>query len=554
MAIKALLLDREKEVFPLLGDIFNVTGHKLLIATNDDMFKDLISSTDVDIVLINQTDINAWSSSLEKGKVSLPFFLTEKEQEEERLMNIGFSELNYTRKPFNPLELLNKLSYLHKIEPEEGAHQLGFLNSVLKLLQKGKKGIVEISNDDRTCRIEVGEEDLEGTDCTVDELLNLFQDENSIVKVKDHEEIPKEQTFGGVKDFVKTLIERSKPVKVFVSEGEKIVKEVKPMEEVVEGVYRTSKFSSVPVLLKNVYLRMYEGNGKRVAMLINIGTLDEWSGVRNLVEDVVLSMKEIDAIVALSGELSSIYNSFLLGEQKLNTRLIADYTVKRSLSEAGCKSSRIRTFEDFPSYSVTIATGHRLRFIPMTFSPSMGGFCLYEEDTGYLFTPEFMSSFFNESAEDPSDEVAIFHRIYMPSGGVLNGLLAKISDLSITRILPRYGLPYTSVYEAIDSLLGLRCGVDFSHVSDRDTALEIMNRVLEFVLNNEEKEIYDRYIESLERFATVESGRVTDIYVEPPFVVELLLNAIMRVPGIKPSTVVKTLRMLDEENVFINPF
>lgn len=554
MAIKALLLDREKEVFPLLGDIFNVTGHKLLIATNDDMFKDLISSTDVDIVLINQTDINAWSSSLEKGKVSLPFFLTEKEQEEERLMNIGFSELNYTRKPFNPLELLNKLSYLHKIEPEEGAHQLGFLNSVLKLLQKGKKGIVEISNDDRTCRIEVGEEDLEGTDCTVDELLNLFQDENSIVKVKDHEEIPKEQTFGGVKDFVKTLIERSKPVKVFVSEGEKIVKEVKPMEEVVEGVYRTSKFSSVPVLLKNVYLRVYEGNGKRVAMLINIGTLDEWSGVRNLVEDVVLSMKEIDAIVALSGELSSIYNSFLLGEQKLNTRLIADYTVKRSLSEAGCKSSRIRTFEDFPSYSVTIATGHRLRFIPMTFSPSMGGFCLYEEDTGYLFTPEFMSSFFNESAEDPSDEVAIFHRIYMPSGGVLNGLLAKISDLSITRILPRYGLPYTSVYEAIDSLLGLRCGVDFSHVSDRDTALEIMNRVLEFVLNNEEKEIYDRYIESLERFATVESGRVTDIYVEPPFVVELLLNAIMRVPGIKPSTVVKTLRMLDEENVFINPF
>ena len=554
MAIKALLLDREKEVFPLLGDIFNVTGHKLLIATNDDMFADLISSTEVDIVLINQTDIKAWYSSLEKGKVSLPFFLTEKDEEEKRLSNIGFSDLNFVRKPFNPLELLNKLSYLHKMEPEENAHQMGFLNAVLKMLQKGKKGVVEISNKDRTCRVEIGDNDLEGIDCTIDELLNLIHDEESIVSVKEYEEIPKEQAFGGIKDFVKTLIERSKPVKVFVSEGEKIVKEVKPMEEIAEGLYRVSRFSSVPVLLKNVYLRVYEGNDKRVAMLINVGTLDEWSGVRNLVEDVLLSMNELDAIVALSGELSSIYNSFLLGEQKLNTRLIADYTVKRSLSEAGCKSSRIRTFEDFPSYSVTIATGHKLRFIPMTFSPSMGGFCLYEEDTGYLFTPEFMSSFFNESAEDPSDEVAIFHRIYMPSGGVLNGHLARISDLSITRILPRYGLPYTSVYEAIDSLLGLKCGVDFPHVSDKEKALEIMNRVLEFVMNNEEKEIYDKYIESLERFATVESGRVTDIYVEPPFVVELLLNAVMKVPGIKPSTVVKTLRILDEEGVFINPF
>jgi len=52
----------------------------------------------------------------------------------------------------------------------------------------------------------------------------------------------------------------------------------------------------------------------------------------------------------------------------------------------------------------------------------------------------------------------------------------------------------------------------------------------------------------------VEGGRVTDIYVEPPFAVELLLNALMLVPGVKPSTVIGVLRELDRSEVFINPF
>ena len=553
MSIKALLLDRDREVFPLLGDIFNVTGHKLLIATNDKMFRELINSTDIDIVMVNHTDVKAWFTSWKEGKIPLPFFLLDRDEDEQKFRKAGFSELNFIKKPFNPLELLNKLNYLHRLNADEDSHQLGLLNTIIKLANEKESRTVEVANSN-LCVIAVEKGKVIGMDCSLEELRTILESDELKVRVKELDRIQMEQKFGSTEDFIKTLIERARPVKVTVTTGERVLKDVKPVEEVEEGIYRVSKFSSVPVLLKNVYLRIYEGKDRRVAFLINIGSLDEWSGVKTLVEDVLFNFDELDAVMLLTGELSSLYNAFLLSEQKFNIRFITDYSVKRELSEAGIKSGRIRTFEDFPSYLVTIATGHRLRFIPANFSPSVGGFCLYEEDTGYLFTPEFLSSFFNELSKDYTEEVRLYHRVFMPSGNVLRGLLGRLNDLRIRKVLPRYGLPYDNFEEVKERLEGMGTGVDFSHVDSTDRALEIMNEVVSYVMDTEDKSVADKFIEELGRFATVEAGSVTDIYVEPPFTVELLLNTLMLIPGVKPSTVVGVISRLDRAGIFINPF
>lgn len=553
MSIKALLLDRDREVFPLLGDIFNVTGHKLLIAANDKMFADLIDSADIDIVILNHSDIKSWLSSWKNDRGTLPFFIVDREEEELRLLSMGFSDLNFVRKPFNPLELLNKLSYLHKLDPVEDAHQLGMVNTVVKLSNAGESKIVEISNTS-SCNLLIKEGQLLGMDCTLEELASILESESVSVKVKNYEDIGLEQKFGSTFEFIKTLIERSKPVKVIASAGGKVGEEFKPVEEIAEGVYRVSKFATIPVLLKNVYLRIYEGRDRRIAFLINPGTLDEWSGMSNLVEDVIFNMNELDAVIMLTGEISSVYNAFLMAQQKVNVQFITDYSVKRSLAESGLKSGRIRTFEDFPSYSVTIGTGHRLRFIPMNFTPSIGGFCLYEEDTGFLFTPEILSSFFNEGSSDNLEEVYLYNRIYIPNGAILHNALVKLEDLNVNRVLPRFGLPYDNFTEVRERLRGIRTGVDYPHVGDRDSAIELLNEAVIHVINVEEKGVADRFIEELGRFATIEGGNVADIYVEPPFTVELLLNTLMLTPGVKPSTVIGVLRRLDEAGVFINPF
>lgn len=552
MSLKALLLDKEREVFPLLGDIFNVTGHKLLIAINDNLYKELLSSTDVDVVILNYADVKFWFESLEKGKATLPLFLLDREEEEKRLLSLGFSELNLVRKPFNPLELLNKLSYAHKLSPIEDAHQLGLVNTIIKLSNLRESRLVEVSNG-KTCRILIREGKLEGMDCNLEELRSILEGDH-LLRVREFDYIEPELRFGGTLEFIKALIEGAKPISVALSEGDRIVKEFKLVEELDKGLYRISRFASLPVLLKNVYLRVYEGGDKRIAFLINAGSLDEWSQIRNLVEDVLFSVSELQAVILLTGSLSSVYNSFMMVEQKVNVQFITDYSVKRELSEAGCKSGRIRTFEDFPSYSVKIATGQMLKFIPINFSPYLGSFCLYEEDTGYLFTPEFLSSFFNEREEEPTEEIRLYHRVYMPSGDVLNRLLAKFRDLKVSRVFPRYGRPYGNFQRVLTELSGIGAGLDFPPISDRGTALELLSRVVNFVMNREEKELADRFVEELSRFATVEGGSVTDVYVDPHFTVELLLNAITLVPGIKPSTVVGILKRLEEAQVFINPF
>jgi len=226
MALKALLLDKDREIFPLLGDIFNVTGHKLLIAANEDMFAELVGSTEVDIVMINHSDIKAWLSS----------------------------ELNFIRKPFNPLELLNKLSYLHKLGPED-AHQLDFVNTIVKLTNLKESRIVEVS-DGTTCNVLIYEGAVLGIDCTLEELRGILESEKRLVKVRDYENLELEQRFRDSRDLIKTLIEKAKPVQVVISEGERVVREFRPVEEIEENLYRVSKFASVPVLLKNAYLRI----------------------------------------------------------------------------------------------------------------------------------------------------------------------------------------------------------------------------------------------------------------------------------------------------------
>ncbi|MDQ7081670.1 MAG: hypothetical protein Q9N34_00710 [Aquificota bacterium] len=123
MAIKALLLDRDREIFPLLGDIFNVTGHKLLIAASDDMFRELISSATVDVVIINQADIKSWVEVCGEDCTPLPFFIVEREEEERRLRSLGFSDLNYIRKPFNPLDLFEQAELSPQAGPAGGGPQ-----------------------------------------------------------------------------------------------------------------------------------------------------------------------------------------------------------------------------------------------------------------------------------------------------------------------------------------------------------------------------------------------------------------------------------------------
>ncbi len=551
MAIKALLYDKDREIYPLLGDIFNVTGHKLLVAPDENIFKELVASTEVDIIMINKADINSWLSVLRENRIILPFFIADTEEEEERLKRLGFSELNYIRKPFNPLELLNKLVYLEKLNPLDSAYRLGLINTVIKLFKTKADKVIELSNS-QVYNIVVEKGQVSYMDCTIEELRNLVSEEDYKVKVKDKtEEIRSEVGFKHTYDFLKSFFETVKPVTVKVKET---LPEFKFVEEVEKGIYRISKFASTKIILKNVYLRIYEGNGKKIAFLINIGTIDEWSGIKNLVEDTLLGMDKLDGVILLSGDLASIYNAFLASQELSKVQFITDNYIKRNLVDSGFKSGRIRTLGDFISYRARLATGHTLRFIPLGFSPSVGSFCLYEEDTGILFTPEFLSSFYSESEKDKDKVKAIFHRIFIPSGSVLSGLIEKIRNLNVKKVLPRYGLPYDNFSETIRLLEGLRTGTDLKPLDSESKAKNILQEVINIVATHESRDILERYIEGIAKYGVISGKFVEELFISPAFAVELAIKELLSLTSVKPSTIISALGFISAQNVYINPF
>jgi len=57
---------------------------------------------------------------------------------------------------------------------------------------------------------------------------------------------------------------------------------------------------------------------------------------------------------------------------------------------------------------------------------------------------------------DQIEEIKLYHRIFIPSGEILNRLLARVSDLNVSRILPRYGLPYGDFRKVLSNLRGMQ--------------------------------------------------------------------------------------------------
>jgi hypothetical protein len=46
--MKFLLFDKEKKLYPIFGDILDITGHKLLVALDEKKAKDLLKAVSPD--------------------------------------------------------------------------------------------------------------------------------------------------------------------------------------------------------------------------------------------------------------------------------------------------------------------------------------------------------------------------------------------------------------------------------------------------------------------------------------------------------------------------
>jgi DNA-binding response OmpR family regulator len=112
--MKFLLFDKEKKLYPIFGDILDITGHKLMVALDEKKAKDLLKAVSPDFLILRWKDIDLFGELLKEGYFVVPMFLVEDYQQAEGLKKAGFSDFNILILPFNPLEFLNKTAKLYR--------------------------------------------------------------------------------------------------------------------------------------------------------------------------------------------------------------------------------------------------------------------------------------------------------------------------------------------------------------------------------------------------------------------------------------------------------
>jgi len=137
--MKFLLFDKEKKLYPIFGDILDITGHKLMVALDEKKAKDLLKAVPPDFLILRWKDIDFFWEILKEGYFVVPMFLMEDYQQAEGLKKAGFSDFNTLILPFNPLEFLNKSAKLYQtLESlyDNVPSDLGMMNLFINLLSR----------------------------------------------------------------------------------------------------------------------------------------------------------------------------------------------------------------------------------------------------------------------------------------------------------------------------------------------------------------------------------------------------------------------------------
>ena len=525
MGFKVVLYDPEEEVFPILSDIFSVTGHELYYAKTRE--KVLTSfPEDSNILILPYKDLPLLFEVLKERPI-IPVFIVKSKEEEEKIVCCGFNHLNIVYIPFNPLELLNQL-FLIDNSAYTDFEKLGFLNTLLKALQEEKEIILTLNAENKECK--VSSYPLSSS-CDIEQLKNILS-ENYKLKIaegsKDYE-----HTYENVSELLKKLIEEKVEEKVEVFTG------ILSLHEVVNVVWREY---SKGIFRKNLYILTLNENFR---ILVNLDSILSLPVLNSTLRKKGLTLKDINVIIITDFEP---YNAEVLRRILAinpNVNLIGRRKVGEILNLCGIRGIKFRAVEDFPFLSAKLPTGNTLKFVIFDYSPSEPSLAFGVEEYKLLFTGKILGNF---NTEDKS-LMKTFHRIYFPCSRSLKNNLRKVKEnFGGYKVFPYTGIPYENTDEAFKTLENTDCGLDFEYVEDKDISFVILNKVL-ITLKDEERR---RLMDSLAGIVEFEDSVPVELLTSPDTLIEEILRNLREVVNTKESYF-SVLKEIDKYSLYIPP-
>ncbi len=564
-SIKALLLDKQAELFEILGDIFNVTGHKLIVAKDESQATDLLKAVKVDIMLLPYRDKKFWFNMRKEYNIRgiYPMFIGEKDEELQEIINLGFSYINFIMKPFNPLDLLNRIGHLSNLEEHEDISIFGLMNILIEMEKNEETSYVEITQNAKKCILFVEEGKLKESTCSAQDIKSLFSKEPEIAKLPIVEEFTAKEEFESTDDLIEKLwVEEEEEVAVEEKEVEVTIEDkIKDIvTEIDEDIYWIHFRDEKTLLSKNVYLRIYKGNNTKIAMLVNPWHQSVWGDLKTCIEYILGDIKSLHIVVLLTQDVFKNQNILRIIEANPKVTLITTREIVISMRYAGMPAFRTRTLDLFRYFKVTLATGHTVRFLPAPYTPYKGNFALYEEDKKILFTSELFSSmlpisgFGIDKSFDPHG-IKLYHMINMPhSQGVK--LFTNNMERKPEYIFPAHGniIKGDDIQKAINVISKIEMGTELPHIEDKQEAILILNETLSYIKGRINAELFRNIMSELERFTVIEKGRVVDILTEPYITVDQLFISLCNVKGVNDEIVYDIMNFISEREVLLPTF
>jgi flavorubredoxin len=313
--------------------------------------------------------------------------------------------------------------------------------------------------------------------------------------------------------------------------------------EIAPGTYWVG--SSVREMLKrNIYLRTFGKDGKKVNLLIDPGPPVDFPVLSAKAAQIIGNLSAVNVAFVNHQDPDVTGNAPQLLALNKDVLFIMTEDTWRLVQYYGIPQSNFRAVERFPGFKTVFVSGNTLRFIPTPFCHFRGACMLYDEETRVLFSGDLLGGIAAmELMATGSNWAGIkaFHELYMPSNDALRRAVKQIRQLSPapTIIAPQHGGIIEG--ELIERFLGkleeLPVGLDIlGNLADQGPELikainEILNAAREMLGEAAVKRVLDRFkpdgsYPSI--FALAKNHAVSEIKAEPFAAVESLAKMLFR--------------------------
>ncbi len=322
------------------------------------------------------------------------------------------------------------------------------------------------------------------------------------------------------------------------------------------------------LLERNIYLRVFSDGEKTVNLLIDPGPPQDLPALTSALSSKIGGLENINVMFLNHQDPDIAYNAGHV--QKLNPDcvVLCSEDSWRLVKFYGLNPMKYKAIEQLKDLTLEMDTGHRLRFVPSPYCHFRGAVMLYDEETGVIFTGDFLGglSFKPDlfASEDSWDGISTFHQIYMPCRAAIRNAVNNIRNLDPQPeiIAPQHGSIISGglIDDFLSQIENLEVGIDlFLKEHSKENYIEVMNELLlEFgrITGPAIKTEVLNGILSDSSFPSVISlgaNGIHDIKVDPYFALGLLLSELRSKtpPEIWKTAEISVLKVLTRRKITI---